>query len=178
VNDQDTSRPQLDSADHAERKKRRREAKLRKRIFEAHRRNVQRFGKRPDKESVVKQNVRRRDGYRCRDCGMTHDEHVERYGKTLEVHRVHPGSTYSEDRCVTLCRRCHAKKKGKADLERIDIFFSLYFDDGDVRRLLKIANAERVTLTTILDRALADFIRRHGTTEAKPDLSRQGDCRP
>ena len=55
----------------------------------------------------VKAAVRCRDGYRCTRCGMTHEEHVARYGKTLDVHRVVPGSVYTEPACVTLCRKCH-----------------------------------------------------------------------
>jgi hypothetical protein len=61
-------------------------------------------------ELEIKAAVRERDGYRCRDCGMTAAQHVERFGKTLEVHRVVPGSPYTVDGCVTLCRPCHGPK--------------------------------------------------------------------
>ncbi len=54
--------------------------------------------------------VRHRDGYRCVECGMTHEEHIKRHGRKLDVHRISPGSPYIVDGCVTLCRPCHATK--------------------------------------------------------------------
>src|ERR1043166_1567872 len=57
----------------------------------------------------IKTTVRLRDRFRCRECGMTNDEHVAKYGRTLDVHRLSPGSKYTVDGCVTLCRKCHAK---------------------------------------------------------------------
>jgi hypothetical protein len=59
---------------------------------------------------TVKAAVRERDGYRCTDCGMTNEEHRVQYGKSLDVHRLVPGSAYTPDGCVTLCRKCHASK--------------------------------------------------------------------
>lgn len=41
---------------------------------------------------------------------MTHTQHLARYGKKLDVHRVVPGSPYTVDGCVTLCRECHGPK--------------------------------------------------------------------
>lgn len=42
---------------------------------------------------------------------MTNEEHMERYsGRSLDVHRLVPGSDYTPDGCVTLCRKCHASK--------------------------------------------------------------------
>jgi 5-methylcytosine-specific restriction endonuclease McrA len=59
-------------------------------------------------EAAVKERVRERDGHRCTDCGMTNEEHKARYkGKSLDVHRKQPGSAYTADGCLTLCRGCH-----------------------------------------------------------------------
>jgi hypothetical protein len=54
----------------------------------------------------IKAAVRKRDGFRCVDCGITQDE----YGITLEVHRLKPGSAYTADGCVTTCAGCHGKR--------------------------------------------------------------------
>jgi hypothetical protein len=66
-----------------------------------------------DGELDIKEQVRKRDGYKCRDCGMTSEESLEVYGKELDVHRLIPGSSYGPPWCVTLCRKCHAKKPKK-----------------------------------------------------------------
>jgi hypothetical protein len=40
---------------------------------------------------------------------MSNATHLHHYGRSLDVHRVTPGSEYSLERgaCVTLCRICH-----------------------------------------------------------------------
>jgi hypothetical protein len=58
---------------------------------------------------IVKPAVRRRDGMRCTQCGMTNDQHMDKYGWSLEVHRLTPGSPYTVEGCVTLCRKCHGR---------------------------------------------------------------------
>ncbi len=59
---------------------------------------------------TVKKRVRARDGNRCTKCGMTAAAHLERYGRALDVHRSTPGSRYTVDGCVTVCRPCHHKE--------------------------------------------------------------------
>lgn len=61
-------------------------------------------------ELELKERVRQRDGYRCSECGMTQEEHKEKYGRRLEVHRLEPGSDYTEEGCATLCWPCHWTK--------------------------------------------------------------------
>jgi 5-methylcytosine-specific restriction endonuclease McrA len=55
----------------------------------------------------IKAAVRRRDGYRCCECGLTNGKYFQRYGKSLDVHRIVPGSKYTLEGCVTLCQKCH-----------------------------------------------------------------------
>jgi hypothetical protein len=62
------------------------------------------------KVADIKAAVRERDGHKCTECGMTAAQHIERHGRTLEVHRQEPGSPYSLDGCVTLCQGCHGSK--------------------------------------------------------------------
>ncbi len=54
-----------------------------------------------------KARVRRRDGCCCVVCGMDKDTHKKRYGQTLDVHRIVPGSEYDLHGCATLCDVCH-----------------------------------------------------------------------
>jgi hypothetical protein len=59
-------------------------------------------------EARIKAAVRKRDQHKCRRCGMTSKKHREKLrGKDLEVHRLFPGSEYSVNGCITLCRWCH-----------------------------------------------------------------------
>jgi hypothetical protein len=54
----------------------------------------------------VKTAVRARDG-KCVKCGITTEQHREEFGYNMDVHRVVPGSFYTIEGCVTLCRKCH-----------------------------------------------------------------------
>lgn len=58
----------------------------------------------------LKDAIRDRDGNRCVDCSITIDAHIEWFGSTLAVHRLEPGSEYTMEGCVTVCRLCHAKR--------------------------------------------------------------------
>jgi hypothetical protein len=58
----------------------------------------------------IRKAIRKRDGNKCRDCGMTSEESRKKYDKDLDVHRLVPGCAYNHILCVTLCRACHAKK--------------------------------------------------------------------
>lgn len=68
----------------------------------------------------TKANIRDRDGYVCTKCGMTNEQHQDAYGCQLDVHRLVPGSLYSVEGCITVCKSCHGKlprrKSGEADL--------------------------------------------------------------
>ncbi len=58
------------------------------------------------KANEVRKQVRLRDGA-CVVCGMTTEQHVEYYGRALDVHRIVPGSEYTLEGCVAVCRYCH-----------------------------------------------------------------------
>jgi len=63
----------------------------------------------PDALRELKKSVRTRDHHCCRRCGMSRTDHLARWRKGLEVHRIIPGSPYSLDGCITLCKSCHAR---------------------------------------------------------------------
>jgi 5-methylcytosine-specific restriction endonuclease McrA len=60
-----------------------------------------------------------RDGYRCVSCGMTNDEHQERWGCTLTIDHIdgqgrgNPTPNGDLANLQTLCLRCHGSKDGK-----------------------------------------------------------------
>lgn len=57
--------------------------------------------------------VFRRDGYRCVDCGMTNDEHLERWGQRLHLDHVKPlsrGHALTRFNAALRCRSCNSRK--------------------------------------------------------------------
>lgn len=64
-------------------------------------------------EQEIKAAVRKRDGFLCVDCGITQGQHIEHFGRGLDVHRLSPGSEYSIDGCVALCFSCHGIRHRK-----------------------------------------------------------------
>lgn len=67
----------------------------------------------------IKRAVRERDGG-CVGCGISNADHRARFGRMPDVHRRVPGSVYSVEGCVTLCRTCHGpqpkRRRGQPDL--------------------------------------------------------------
>ncbi len=93
-------------------------------------------------ELDLKAKVRERDGFKCRDCGKTQDQHIEETGKILDVHRVIPGMEYLEFWCVTLCRTCHGSKPKTVQTafweEQGDVrFFTLNMYNDEDRQLIE-----------------------------------------
>lgn len=81
-------------------------------------------------ELEIKATVRERDGYACTLCGMTESEHLDQWGKTLDVHRVTPGSPYAVDQsCVTVCRSCHGPQPRRRQGDRGTVNITLERDE-------------------------------------------------
>jgi hypothetical protein len=122
-----------------------------------------------EREASIKAAVRERDGYRCRDCGISEEEHVKATGKGLHVHRVFPGSAYRTDLCATLCESCHGSKPRRMDHafwasnpSRTGLFFcvwSLYDpDDRALHAALQCAAERRgMSVGHLVDKVLWAF---------------------
>lgn len=57
-----------------------------------------------------------RDGYRCVDCGMTNDEHLERWNQRLHLDHIKPlskGYALTRENAQLLCRKCNSSKRDK-----------------------------------------------------------------
>jgi 5-methylcytosine-specific restriction endonuclease McrA len=57
-----------------------------------------------------------RDGYKCKVCDMSREEHYQEYGRDLDVHHKIPIAEFDESEdanylinLVTICRSCHGK---------------------------------------------------------------------
>lgn len=90
----------------------------------------------------IKAIVRHRDGYRCQQCGMSAREHVQKYRKNLDVHRVVPGSPYTVKGCVTLCRACHGPQPKSPKRSRHPVTISFRMPPGVRDAVVGLAERE------------------------------------
>lgn len=97
----------------------------------------------------TRQRVLERDGYECRFCGKTEEEHVEDTGRGIDVHHIIPRSDGGGDvmnNLAALCRSCHRtmenlhgramgdvvrKEDYREDLEGLSHVFSKYMQEWD-----------------------------------------------
>jgi hypothetical protein len=121
-------------------------------------------------EAEIKRRVRERDGFRCTSCAMTDAEHVRRYGRSLDVHRVVPGSIYSTEpgACLTLCKPCHGpqprRQRGQPDLSRSDSPYHFWLD-GIISEALDSYLASlkpQPTTTAVLELFIEECLQRRG----------------
>lgn len=64
----------------------------------------------------LKHKIRQRDNFICQCCGMTEEEHVEKYGKCLTIHHI----DYNKKNCekknlITVCIGCNTKANYNRD---------------------------------------------------------------
>lgn len=123
----------------------------------------------------IKALIRARDGYRCRLCGLRDQDHRERYGSGLQVHRKIPGSAYSlSEDCITVCIPCHGplprRAQGTAGTPpRLSLFVH-----PDVRHALQIAAAKE----GVAMGALANSILREALALALAEIRQRRPWRP
>lgn len=62
----------------------------------------------------LREEILERDGYVCRRCSLSRDEHYERYGMDLHIHHLrpvadfnHPDQAHTRDNLIALCLPCH-----------------------------------------------------------------------
>jgi len=63
-----------------------------------------------DQWSALRKDVLDRDGYECRFCGVTNEEHQEEYKQGLHAHHIIPdsdGGDTSMQNLITVCLSCH-----------------------------------------------------------------------
>lgn len=56
---------------------------------------------------TFKDRVRQRDGHKCTKCGISQEQYQKVSGRRLDVHRLVPGSPYTMEGCITVCKGCH-----------------------------------------------------------------------
>jgi hypothetical protein len=109
---------------------------------------------------MIKAAVRKRDGFRCTQCGRTNEEHIEMCGLQLDVHRLVPGSEYTVDGCVTLCKTCHAPKPRRraGQEDRASCYVKVQITRREYAALRELAERECSTPRHHLKRAIRDYL--------------------
>lgn len=59
--------------------------------------------------------IRKRDGFECQNCGMANEGHIEIYGSRLNVHHIEKARNFTNyevantgENLITLCNSCHS----------------------------------------------------------------------
>lgn len=64
----------------------------------------------PEFNSALKRRIRERDGHYCQLCGMTEQEHLEKWRQVLTVNHIDFDKTNcADDNLNTLCTRCNTQ---------------------------------------------------------------------
>ena len=60
--------------------------------------------------TVLKEQIRKRDNYECQNCGMTEEEHLIVIGTDLHVHHIdYNKKNYSKYNLITTCLSCNTR---------------------------------------------------------------------
>jgi len=77
----------------------------------------------------LKESIRRRDNYECRNCNKTEKQELEQYYKVLSVHHIdYNKQNCKEDNLITLCNECNHRVNASRD------YWYAYFKYIIVRR--------------------------------------------
>jgi hypothetical protein len=72
----------------------------------------------------LKNNIRKRDSYKCRECGIIEDEHIIIYREKLHIHHIdYNKMNCKENNLITLCLKCNVKANYNRD------FWTNYFNN-------------------------------------------------
>jgi hypothetical protein len=129
----------------------------------------------------IKSLVRERDRLCCTICGMTADEHLAHFGHTLHVHRLVPGSLYTVEGGITLCKPCHGtmprRENGTPDLASLTPRVVFYLPEDLLAALDEEAEANDRTRTSEIIRALRSHLRAAGRwpRSSPPPAERGGE---
>jgi hypothetical protein len=65
---------------------------------------------------TLREYVRKRDNYKCQKCGITKEEHIKKYNKTLEIHHIdYYKYNCKENNLITCCLSCNIKANFNRD---------------------------------------------------------------
>lgn len=64
----------------------------------------------PYEFKVIREKIRKRDGYKCQLCGKTQKEELKKLKRKLSIHHIdYNTSNYKEKDLISLCSKCNSK---------------------------------------------------------------------
>ena len=64
----------------------------------------------------LKEIIKIRDNNKCQNCGMTREEHYDKYNTDIEVHHIdYDRTNYNKNNLITLCKKCNIKANYNRD---------------------------------------------------------------
>lgn len=70
----------------------------------------------PQEFRSLRNKIRERDDYICKNCGMVEEEHLIVYGRNLEIHHIdYNRKNSNENNLITLCRQCNMRANKNRD---------------------------------------------------------------
>jgi hypothetical protein len=64
----------------------------------------------------LKESIRKRDNYKCQNCGITEEEHLIVLGKVLHIHHVdYDKKNCNKNNLLTLCNQCNIRANSNRD---------------------------------------------------------------
>jgi hypothetical protein len=62
----------------------------------------------PEFTPSLKESIRQRDKYKCQCCGLTQEEHLDKYNRSLEIHHIdHCTFNCKKTNLIALCHECN-----------------------------------------------------------------------
>lgn len=86
----------------------------------------------------LRKTIRKRDNYKCQNCGMTEEEHRKKYKKRLEIHHI----DYDKENngffnLITLCRFCNSHANANRNHWKLYFFKKIVNNTDKAKVILK-----------------------------------------
>lgn len=131
-----------------------------------------------------RQKALKRDGYKCIVCGMTNDEHMEKYGNGLHVNHIEPFHNINNYKVAnrisnleTLCVKHHGLRE---DRTNIQMNLDLSGDDNHCKIRIGKAKGEKINTAKLVEQEVVDIRKKfeYGLTiqEIHVDYPNVGEC--
>ncbi len=73
-------------------------------------RSIVKYGYRNEFNNELKEKIRKRDKYKCRNCKLSEKKHIIIYGRKLHVHHIDYNKRDNLSKnLISLCTNCHSK---------------------------------------------------------------------